>query len=364
MQIIKQVADAIISRSKIMIIDENASNVLIVERMLDWAGFANVESAGDSLKAISRFKSFKPDLVILDLHMPGLSGVDLIRFIREETEPEFLPILVFSADDTIEAKAAALRAGANDFLTKPGESQEILLRVSNFLHMRQLCVGLGDKNRTLEDIVRERTFDLEKSNEEVVERLARTAEYRDDASGEHTKRIGELSALIAQALKMSDFEVGLIRLAAPLHDIGKVGVPDHILAKEGGLTPSEFAQVKMHVNIGLAILAGGETALLKMAETIIASHREHFDGTGYPNGLSGKDIPLAGRIVAVADAFDALTNNRPYRMALSRDAALAQLWKCTGTQFDPKVVEALNFLAARTVETPLQDTGVVLATGA
>ena len=345
MQIAKHATDAMVARSKIMIVDDNPTNVQIVERMLDWAGFANVESTCKPLEAMNLLKEFDPDLVIVDYHMPGLSGTELIRLIRRETEPNFLPILMFTADMTKEAKTEAMSAGANDFLTKPGESQDILLRVCNYLHMRQLCQGLGDKNRTLEDMVHERTLALEKSNQEVVERLARAAEYRDDDSGEHTMRIGELSASIAQVLKMSEFEVGLIRLAARLHDIGKVGVPDNILAKEGELTASEFALVKKHVDIGLDILAGGQSPLLRMAERIVASHHEHFDGTGYPNGLAGTEIPLPGRIVAVADAFDALTHNRPYRAALSRDAALAQIWKCAEAQFDPKVVEALEFVA-------------------
>jgi putative two-component system response regulator len=327
---------------KVLIVDDDKANAQMVERTLDWAGFGNVRSTNEPRGIVELLTQFQADLIILDYEVSSVSAVDIIRLIRHATEPSFLPILVFNGPSAKEAISNVLTAGANDFLAKPADSQEILVRVRNFLQMRLLCQGLSDTNRSLEDIVHARTLELEESNREVVERLARAAEYRDDDSGQHTLRIGELSGTVAKGLKLSDYEVGLIRLAAPLHDIGKVGVPDRVLSKAGALTPEEFAIVQRHVGIGLEILEGGNTPLLKMAERIIASHHEHFDGSGYPHGLVGTDIPLPGRIVAVVDAFDALTNHRPYRAAISRDAALKELWKCAGTQFDPKVVEMLE----------------------
>lgn len=344
MQHTRQNCDSSLLRSKIMIVDDDPLNVQIVSRMLDWGGYTKVSSTCDSTKAMDLFRELDPDLILVDLLMPGLSGVELIRMIRAESETTFVPILVFTADTSKEARKSALDAGACDFILKPGDTQEILLRVHNFLQMRMLYRGLGNENHTLEDMVRARTAELERSQREIVHRLAKAAEYRDDDTGEHTVRVGELSAALAHELKMSDFEVELIRLAAPLHDIGKVAVPDRVLRKDGDLTPDEFDLVKRHVEVGVAILANGESAVVKMAERIVAYHHEHFDGNGYPNGTKGSAIPLAARIVAVVDAYDALTHNRPHRKAVPKGEALTTLWKCAGSQFDPKVVEALEQL--------------------
>lgn len=336
-------ADSEIGRSKILIVDDNPTNVQIVTRMLDWAGFANISYTYDSLEAMTLVKRLQPDLVIVDIHMPGLNGIELTRMIRHATEPEFIPILIFTADHTKEAKSDALAAGATDFLTKPGESQEILLRVRNFLQMRRLYRGLDDRNKSLEEIIQTRTAELEASNHELVERFARAAELYDADAGRHTIRVGQLSADIAEALHMSDHEVALLRQAAPLHDIGKIGIPEKLWNKPTSLTPEEAELVHEHVRIGLEILEGGHTPVIRMAQRIIAGHHEHFDGSGYPNGLSGTDIPLAARIVAVADAYDAMTHCRSYRPASTAEAALHRLWQSAGTQFDPKIVEALEF---------------------
>ncbi|MHB8636831.1 MAG: HD domain-containing phosphohydrolase [Fimbriimonadaceae bacterium] len=339
-----------LARSKILIVVDVRANAHIIERTLEWAGFGSVKTASDPLQAVALLKEHPADLIVVDYKVQALRAVDIIRAIRQATEPEFLPILVFNGPPAKDSVAQLLTAGANDYLTQAADSQEILLRVRNFLHMRVLCQGLNDKNRSLEDMVHARTLELEKSNYEVVERLSKAAEYRDDDSCLHTVRVGQLSASLARGLKMSEYEVGLILRAAPLHDIGKVGIPDRVLSKRGALTDEEFTIVKRHVAIGLAILEGGQTPLLVMAERIVASHHEHFDGSGYPNGLAGTDIPLPGRIVAVADAFDALTHNRPYRVAVSEQEAVQELRKCAGTQFDPKVVAVLETLVAAAAE--------------
>jgi putative two-component system response regulator len=226
------------------------------------------------------------------------------------------------------------------------------LRIKTLLETRLLYLQIQSQNHVLEAKVRERTRALEEAQMEIVERLAVAAEFRDDNTGQHTQRVGQMSALLAKQLGMADAQVSLVRRAAPLHDVGKIGVPDKILLKLGTLTEEEFAIVKTHTVIGARILSGGKFPLLRLAEEIAFSHHERWDGSGYA-GLSGTDIPLAGRIVAVADVFDALTQQRPYKPAWSIGEAIAEIERQRGQQFDPGVVDA--FL--RIVHDEQADTG-------
>jgi putative two-component system response regulator len=215
-----------------------------------------------------------------------------------------------------------------------------LLRIRNLLETRFLHLSLQSHNETLEQRVRERTRDLEEARLEVLERLTQAAEYRDDATGQHTRRVGELSARMARKLLLGDEDVELIRRAAPLHDTGKIAIPDAILLKPGRLTPEEFEIMKTHASIGARMLSGGRTPMMLLAEEIALSHHERWDGTGYPNGLSGEDIPFAARIVAIVDFYDALANDRPYRSAWPESRIIAEIEGQSGKHFDPRVVEA------------------------
>jgi putative two-component system response regulator len=325
--------------ARILIVDDEPNNVEILRRILHRVGFTRIESTTDSRDAKRLYIRHRPDLVLLDLHMPHLDGLDVMAQLSEIAEATYLPILILSGDVTPEAKRDALSRGAKDFVNKPFQPDEILLRIKTLLETRLLYLQIQSQNQMLEAKVRERTRALEEAQVEIVERLAVAAEFRDDNTGQHTQRVGQMSALLARQLGMPDAQVALIRRAAPLHDVGKIGVPDAILLKLGKLTEAEFEIVKTHTAIGARILSGGKFPLLRLAEEIAFSHHERWDGSGY-SSLRGTNIPLAGRIVTVADVFDALTQQRPYKPAWSIRDAIAEIERQRGRQFDPNVVDA------------------------
>jgi putative two-component system response regulator len=285
------------------------------------------------------YSSLQPDLVLLDLHMPHMDGLAVMDQLNELADASYLPILMLTGDVAPEARREALSRGAKDFVNKPFHSDEVLLRIRTLLETRFLYLQIQSQNKSLEDKVRERTQELEAAQIEIIERLARAAEFRDDNTGQHTERVGQMAALLAQEAGLPDSLVSLIRRAAPLHDVGKIGIPDAVLLKLGKLTDAEFALVKTHTTIGARILSGSKFAMLRLAEEIAFSHHEHWDGGGY-EGLSGESIPLAGRIVTIADVFDALTQKRPYKAAWSIGEALAEIERQRGRQFDPTLVDA------------------------
>jgi putative two-component system response regulator len=257
-----------------------------------------------------------------------------------------IPVLVLTGDVSSETRKRALASGAKDFVTKPFDPIDVKLRVENLLEARALQLQLRNQNLILQEEVRNRTTELEEAHNEILARLAVAAEYRDDATGEHAQRVGRVASLIAEALGLSAEDAELLRRAAPLHDIGKIGIPDGILLKPGPLTAEEFEKVKEHVVIGAKILAGSDTHLLQIAEEIAMTHHERWDGMGY-HRLAGTKIPLVGRIVALADVFDALTHDRPYKSAWASEDALAEISRQSGRQFDPSVVEAFLRIAER-----------------
>ncbi|MDX2152065.1 MAG: response regulator [Bryobacteraceae bacterium] len=341
---------------RILIVDDQEANVRLLRRVLAEAGYRNIASVTDPRQALDEAAAFRPDLVLLDLMMPHISGFDLLQQIRKALPPdEFLPFLVVTADQTPVCRQKALASGATDFLTKPVEVTETLLRIQNLLETRRLHQQLRRQNDLLEVRVRERTVELEQAKYEILERLALAAEFRDDDTGQHTRRVGVLSGMLAEAIGLDPSEVRVIALAAPLHDIGKIGIPDQILLKAGPLTPAEFALMKTHTRIGARILAGSRFPLLQKAEVIARFHHERWDGSGY-EGLREGNIPLEGRIVAVADAFDALTHKRPYKPAWPLEQALEEIRLRSGTQFDPLLSSALVEMNLGSLENLLRAT--------
>jgi putative two-component system response regulator len=333
--------DISLSTSRILIIDDQPSNVLLLEGILQEEDYTAYRSLTDSREALPVFLEYRPDLVLLDLQMPYLDGFEVMKQLRGYVMPgAFLPILVLTANITSEAKRRALAEGATDFLTKPFDATEVLLRIRNLLQTGELHRQLQHQNQVLEEKVRERTLKVEETQIEILERLALAAEYRDDDTGEHTKRVGQMSAQIAQVIGLRESEVDLIRQAAPLHDVGKIAIPDSILLKPGKLTLEEFEHMKTHTTSGAKMLSGGRFPLLQMAEEIALTHHERWDGSGYMLQLQGEAIPMAGRIVAVADVFDALTHARPYKKAWSQAEAIAEIQSQSGRQFEPRLVEA------------------------
>lgn len=326
----------------ILVADDEAHNVELLTRILRRAGFVNVHTTTRPAEVFDLFARTAPDIVLLDLHMPEIDGVTVMRRIRTHAAPDtFLPIVVLTGDVTPEARLRTLLAGASDFITKPFDPSEILLRVRNLLQTRALHVALAARNRDLEERVRERTAALVESQVEVLQRLAAAVELRDGHVGEHIRRVGDLSAALWEAMGEGAASVDVVRRAATLHDIGKIGIPDHILRKPGRLTDEEMAVMKTHTVIGASILAGGSSDLVVAAERIARSHHERWDGRGYPDGLAAEAIPLTARVVAVADVFDALCSSRPYRPATPVPDVLLEIQRGAGTQFDPAVVDAL-----------------------
>jgi putative two-component system response regulator len=329
-----------LTKARILIVDDHHSNVTQLEMILKSAGYRNLESATDPRLVLSLFTEFQPDLVLLDLHMPHLDGVAIMRQLGSRIcKGAYVPIVVLTADTSSEARLAALLAGAKDFLSKPFDSSEVLLRIQNLLETRFLQLRLHNHNQMLEEKVSERTQELEEAQIDTLRRLALAAEYRDDATGQHTLRVGQMSALIGWELGMPEAQVELLRQAAPLHDVGKIAVPDSILLKPGKLTAEEFERVKTHTTVGARILSGSRSPLLQMAEDIALYHHEHWDGTGYAQ-LKGEPIPLVGRIVAIADVFDALTHERPYKHAWSAEDAVTEIQCQRGRHFDPRTLDA------------------------
>lgn len=328
-----------VKQAKILLVDDEPVNVRLLEEILKREGYAQTRSVGDARQVLPQFTTFEPDLILLDLNMPHLDGFAVMKQLTPRIpQNAYLPILILTADITVETKQRALSCGAKDFLTKPFDRTEVLLRIKNLLETRFLHRQLQTQNQLLDAKVQERTQELEVARLEVLERLALAAEYRDDVTGQHTRRVGEMSAILARALNLSHEQIELIRRAAPMHDIGKIGISDTILLKPGKLTAEEFEIMKTHTTIGASIQSGSVSPLLQMAEVIALSHHEKWDGSGYL-GLIGEAIPREGRIVAVADVFDALTNARPYKAALPIEQALEIIREGSGTQFDPEIVE-------------------------
>jgi response regulator RpfG family c-di-GMP phosphodiesterase len=340
-------------RARILIVDDEPANVALLEKLLKQSGYANLVTTTDSSQVLELCARMPPDLILLDLHMPSPDGFEVLEQLEPWIDGRWLPVLVLTADATRDTKQRALESGAKDFLVKPLDAVEVLLRIRNLLETRFLQLEFRKQNLALEQRVYDQGVDLSDARLEMLVRLARASEYRDDDTGEHTQRVGRTSGLVAEALGLEAQEVTLIGHAATLHDVGKIGIPDQILLKPGSLTAAEFEVMKRHVDVGAEILSGSRSPLLRVAEQVALTHHEWWDGTGYGAGLREDEIPLAGRVVAVADVFDALTHDRPYKSAVSLDEALEEVRSLSGRQFDPGVVTAFEQLDHRMLLTPV-----------
>lgn len=336
----------------IMIVDDQPANVLLLAKTLRSRGFLQLETFTDPRQALQRCREAMPDLILLDLNMPHLDGfafMEQLRGIEAELQP---PVLVITALHDLDTRLQALQAGARDFLTKPFEVLEALARVCNLIEMHLLHKAMRSHNAQLEQKVRERTEELNETRLEVIRRLGRAVEYRDNETGFHILRMSQFSALLAAEFGWSEARVEMMLNASPMHDIGKIGIPDRILLKNGKLDADEWQMMKTHTTIGAEILSGHNSELMRLAGEIALSHHEKWDGSGYPNGLAGDAIPESGRIVAVCDVFDALTTARPYKQAWSLDATMDYLYSQAGQHFDPRLVDLFagllpNILAIR-----------------
>jgi putative two-component system response regulator len=344
--------------ARILIADDEEVNLRLLKRLLAWAGFLDVNTVHQSNRVLAVFDEIDPDLVMLDLNMPRPDGFTIMKELEGRIPAEsYLPVIVISGEFTAEAKQRSFTSVAKDFIGKPFDAMEILLRTENLLQTRYLHLALRDQKARLEEMVLERTRALEVAQAETLRRLAQAAEFRDDDTGQHTRRVGTLAALIAGQMGLPSDVVETIRQAAPLHDVGKIGVPDNILFKPGKLTPEEFAAMKRHTIIGADLLAGGLSGVEGMAEEIARCHHEKWDGSGYPNGLAGEQIPLSARVVAVADFYDALSFERPYRPPWPQREIFVEIESERGRHFDPAVVDAFFELVRKGDTTALGEWG-------
>ncbi len=302
-----------------------------------------VESFADPSDALARAAQLTPDLVISDYRMPGMDGVEFTRRLRALPRLADVPVIIVTVVEDRQIRYQALEAGATDFLTRPIDPQECRARCKNLLSLRRSQRIIADRARWLEDQVMQATRDIQIREQETLLRLARAGEYRDEETGNHIIRMAKYARAIAEELRLTAMECDEIESSAPMHDIGKIGIPDQILLKPGSLTEEENLIMRRHPILGYEILADSPSRYLQMGAIIALGHHEKFNGTGYPQGLSGQAIPLPARIVAVADVFDALTSVRPYKKAWSMQEALDYIKSQIGTHFDPDCAHA--FLA-------------------
>jgi putative two-component system response regulator len=337
---------------RLLVIDDDEGMRRSLARVLTGAGY-ECATAGSTAEARGVLGTDAVDLLICDVRMPDESGLDLIATLHHE--PESPPVLMISGEDDPLVAEVAIEHGAYGYLVKPFDNRELLINVSNALHRRRLEERERNHRANLELAVTERSrelaetvarlersrHELHRSRQETIHRLSRAVELRDAETGGHIERIGENSALLAERLGIEPPTVSLLRAASPMHDVGKIGIPDEILLKPGRLTPGERTTMEQHATIGWRILSGSDSDLLNLAASIALTHHERFDGSGYPRGLQGDGIPIEGRLVAVADVFDALTHDRVYRPAYSLDEAVEIMRLGRGTHFDPQVLDVL-----------------------
>jgi len=331
--------EADIRWARILIVDDLAANVEMLQEALEIDGYANIVGCGDPVEALAMIEAGRFDLILLDMRMPKIDGHEFIRRAKLRFPGEQVPILVLTAQTDEETRRRALAAGVRDFVTKPFLLWELQHRVRNALEMQVHANRMRRVNQELEIRVRLRTRDVEDTRKEVIRRLASAGEFRDNETGQHVVRMSHFAHRLAVGAGYDEADAEMLRDAAPLHDIGKVGIPDAILLKPGKLTPEEWTIMQRHAEIGGQILADSGFLLLDLARTIALTHHEKWDGSGYPARLRGEAIPLAGRIVAIADVFDALTSERPYKPAWPIDKAVALITDGAGHHFDPALVQ-------------------------
>ncbi len=338
---IHEIRSASSYRSTVLVIDDQSTGRVILEEIVKGVDPSiQVQTFADPLAAIEWAKTHPVDLVLTDYKMPQLDGVETIRRIRGIYSCVDVPIIVVTVLEDREIRYKALEAGATDFLTKPVDPYECRARCRNLLTMRRQQIVIKDRARLLEQQVTEAVRDIRLREVETIFRLGKAGEFRDEGTGNHIFRMAKYSRLIAEDLRLSDDECDIIELAAPMHDIGKIGIPDHILLKPCGLGSDETANMQRHPRIGFDILKDSPSKYLRMGAVIALGHHEKFNGEGYPSKLVGDDIPLAARIVAVADVFDALTSIRPYKEAWKVSEALVHLTQQRGQHFDPRCIDS------------------------
>ena len=362
-----------VTPGRILVVDDGEFNRELLEALLIGWGYA-CEMASSGAEGLAQLRP-EIDLVLMDVNMPEMDGLEATRRIRNNPAHSDLPIIIVTALSGKQERLRAVEAGANDFVEKPIDKTELQIRIASLLKMKAGQDQIKRHRVELERAVELRTEELRAALEMMVEaqareheahldtvnRLAIAAEYRDENTANHIRRVGEYCALIAQALRLPVYDVESLRKASPMHDVGKIGIPDGLLLKPGKLTLAERRQMEQHTLIGARILGGSSSELLQIGECIALTHHEKWDGAGYPRGLAGEAIPLYGRICAVADVFDALTSARPYKSAFCNEKALQIMREGRGTHFDPAILDVFlaHFDAALRIQREYADLELV-----
>jgi putative two-component system response regulator len=332
-------------KAKILIVDDEEMNVVLLEDLLQDEGYETV-TARNGEEAVNIAMKDLPDIILMDIMMPKMNGIEATNILKSNEKTKNIPVLMLTALSDSKSKKAAVEAGAVDFITKPINIEDVLTTINLYLKRKDFTIYKKDYSIKLEKDLEIKNKELEKAyvkvkslSLETLELLARTAEYRDDITGKHTKRVGKIAKLIAEKISNDDNFVESIEYAAALHDIGKVGIPDKILLKPGKLLPEEFEKMKEHTIIGKKILENSKSEMIKMAAEIAYNHHEWWNGNGYPRGIKEKNIPLEARITAIADVFDALSSKRQYKPAFSYEKSFEIIKSEVGTHFQPEIFD-------------------------
>jgi putative two-component system response regulator len=333
-------------RPKILAVDDEQRNLKLVESILLPQGY-EVIPALSGKEALQKVNKFEPDVILLDIMMPEMDGFEVARRLKEREATSIIPIVMLTSLQEVQDRVRALEVGADDFLSRPVDHAELRMRIKSLLKVKAHNDHMQNYQKELEAEVDHRTGQLQQAVEQLrlasldtIYRLSRAADYRDEKTGAHIKRMSFYTAAIARKMGLDNNFVESLFYAAPMHDVGKIGIPDSILLKPGKLNPKEWEIMKRHTTIGAELLKGSDSEFIKLGEVIALTHHEKWDGSGYPSGLKNTQIPLAGRIVALADVFDALTTKRPYRGPLPLEQALDIIKDGRGFHFDPEVVDA------------------------
>jgi putative two-component system response regulator len=332
----------IATNASILIVDDEPVNLRLVEKILSTEGYQDLRLIRDPREVLAEYRAVRPDLILLDLNMPNLDGYQVMAELQALGDPLLPPIVILTAQHAQDYLLRALSAGARDFISKPFDRNELLMRVRNLLDAQLAHRLLQDQKALLEELVASRTEQLLHTRLQVVRRLGMAAEYRDAETGNHILRMSQTATLLARTIGWGEADCELMLNASPMHDVGKIGIPDSILLKPGRFEADEWELMKSHTLIGAELLAGDDSDLMRMAASIALCHHEKWDGSGYPHGLAGKAIPEAARIAALADVFDALVSARPYKPAWSIESAVGLIMERSGSHFDPDLVTAFR----------------------
>lgn len=325
----------------LLIVDDSPANLIILDKVLKREN-CRVSQASGGQEALALARAQKPDLILLDIMMPGMNGFEVCRELKRDRDTADIPVIFVTAADEIEHLKEGFASGGADFVRKPFQPAEIIARSSVHVENTRLRGHLESEVKARTAELSGALKNLHNANLELINRLSQAAELRDNETANHLHRMSHYSLAIARSAGLSAATLPLLGEASVMHDIGKIGIPDRILLKPGKLTEDEFAEMKKHPQIGADLLAGLDAPVIRLAATIALTHHEKYDGSGYPNGLRATEIPIEGRIVAIADVFDALTTARPYKDAWPIDRALAYLHDQSGVHFDPDLIAAFD----------------------